>query len=310
MPPASEPTQTDVASVQAMLDGAPAPQPGTTVQPTAAPVQAPPAAPAQQPSQPTPQPAPSQQPAGDPFESLFTPTEPAAPQAPAPQPTQPTEPSAPSEPVPTPQPTPPVETPQPTTTPATTPTPQTTSEEQYQSYDDYMKEAIGNLPPAPELPDHSKISPDDEAGIKNFFDNLVNTAVERAKQETARTNAIQATERTLWDAAFDKYGSLRKNKELRDMVHSIRMGHFQKGVAITPTQAADKLLGALKAKYQEGVADNTVVTTIESTQPQGGQSGQPVPTTLDKQNVLLAIQDGGETALAEHLDAEIKAGRM
>lgn len=305
MPPATEPSPADVAAVDAHLNNQPAPVATPPATPQATP------APAQQPAQPTPQPAPTSQPAGDPFESLFA-TPPATPPA-APPTTPPATPppSQPTEPVPTPQPQQPVETPQPTPAPGTVVEPTATPpEDNYETYEDYMKSVVGDLDTAPQLPDHSKIAPDDEAGIKNFFDDLVNTAVARAKQETARTNAIQVKERTLWDAAFDKYGSLRTNKNLRDMVHNIRMGHFQKGIAITPTQAADKLLDALKAEHQRGVADNTVVTTIESTQPQGGGSGQPVPTTLDKETVLTAVQTGGETALASYLDTEIKAGRM
>jgi hypothetical protein len=173
-----------------------------------------------------------------------------------------------------------------------------------------MTAALGEVGNPQEMPDPSKIAPDDEASVKAFFDDLVNTAVQRAEQAVARKTAIQSTERQLWDQAFDKYGSLKANKDLRDMVHNIRMGHFQKGQAITPTQAADKLLDAMKGQYNKGVADNTVVTSIESTQPTGGGSGQPVATTLDRENILTAVQDGGETALAAHLDAEIKAGRL
>lgn len=316
MPP-SEPSPQDFAAVAAVVDGTPpaqpAAQPGQVVQPTPAPAPAPqPAqpAPAQQPAQPTPQPAPSQQPAGDPFEALFTPTptEVATPQQPAQPPAQPTEPVAPqptqpTQPqVPTPQPQQPTGTPEPTPNPGAQPP-------AFDSYDDYLKAALGNDTPVA-LPDHSKIAPDDEAGIKQFFDDLVDTAVKRAEQKIKQQNAIQATERQLWDAAFDKYGSLKTNKNLRDMVHNIRMGEFRKGNALTPTQAAEKLLDALKAQYNKGVADNTVVTTIESTQPNNGGGGQPVATTLDKQNVLTAVQEGGETALAAYLDNEVKAGRL
>lgn len=313
MPPVSEPSAADVASVQAMLDGspqpAPAPAPTPAPQPAPAPAPAQPA-PQQQPAQPTPQPTPSAQPQGDPFESLFAtaPTEvvaapPAAPPAPA-QPTEPVapQPTQPTEPVPTPQPQQPVETPQPAPV-------QPPNAPVYQSYDDFMADVLGDTTPTP-LPDHSKIAPDDEVGIKNFFDELVNTAVARAEQKVKQQNALQTTERQLWDSAFDKYGSLKSNKKLRDMVHNIRMGEFRRGVALTPTQAADQLLDALKQQYNRGVADNTVVTTIESTQPTGGGSGQPVPTSLDRENVLTAVQTGGEAALTDYLDAEIKAGRM
>jgi hypothetical protein len=146
--------------------------------------------------------------------------------------------------------------------------------------------------------------------IKQFFDDLVNTAVQRSSAEVSRQQAIQLAERGLWDKAFEKYGSLRVNKPLRDMVHSIRMGYFQRGQAITPTQAADKLLDAMKNQYQRGVADSQVHTTIEQVQPNSGGSAAQPPTSMDAASTLEAVQTGGEVALAEILDAEIKAGRM
>lgn len=297
MPP-SEPSPADFAAVAAVVDGTPPAQPA----PQAPAPQQP--APAQQPAQPTPQPAPSQQPAGDPFESLFAPlpTEVATPQQPAQPPTQPTEPVAPpttqpTEPVPTPQPQQPVETPQPASP----------NQPQFKSYDDFMQEVMGDTTPVA-MPDPASIT--DEAGIKTFFDDLVNTAVARAEQKIQQQNKIQTTERQLWDEAFDQYGSLKTNKKLRDMVHNIRMGEFRRGVALTPTQAAEQLLDALKQQHQRGVADNQVLTTIESSQPNNGGGGAPVPTSLDRENVLTAVQTGGETALAQYLDGEVKAGRL
>lgn len=172
-----------------------------------------------------------------------------------------------------------------------------------------MESIVGDLAPAPEMPDPSKINPESEEDIGQFFKDLMATAEQRFEANYARKQAIQNAERQLWDNAFDKYGSLRDNKQLRDMVHAIRRAEFDKGQAITPTQAADRLLDALKAQYQQGVADNQVQTTIESVQPQGGGS-QDVPTTLNNQNVLESVQTGGEQALTAYLDKEIKAGRI
>lgn len=262
-------------------------------------------APQMQPPAPTAQPAPSQQPAApttptepvDPFSSLFA--EPAASTTPT-EPATPTEPVAPTEPAtPTPQPSQPAE-------PKVQPTP---PEEKYESYQDYIARVTRGVPKAPEQPDPSKINPDDPQAIKRFFDDLVNTAVEKATASNQRSQAIQTSERKLWDAAFEQYGSLRTNKKLRDMVHAIRMDEFRKGVAITPTQAADRLLDALRHERKQGAADSAVITTIEEVQPNGG-GGAPVPTTLDKENILTAVQTGGETALADYLDGEVKAGRL
>lgn len=300
-----EPSADAVAAVQANLEGSqPISQPNIPQQPAY-----------QQPVAPTSQPAPTSQAASqapqqqaapvaqpqDPFSTLFQeqpqPQQPTVP-TPTPQPTQqPVEPSQPAlqEPI-----APVVPDPSEPTAPV---------EPQYQTFDEYMKEVTGSVGEEAPLPDASQIDPTDEAGIKTFFDDLVNTAVQRASQKIGRDQAIQTSERNLWDSAMDKYGSLKTNKNLRDMVHAIRMGEFQKGVAITPTQAADRLLDALKSQYQKGVADNQVVTTIENVQPTGG-GGQTIQTTADMDNVLESVQTGGETALAAYLDTQVKAGNI
>lgn len=299
MPPTSEPTPADVAAVANIIGEQPAPQ--APPAPTATPVAQPQPQPAPQAPQAPAQPVATPAEPSDPFASLFNqPSEPTPPTPPAPaQPQQPTE--------PTPQPQQPTE-PQPA--PQAPQAPQAPVEPAYQSFDDYMNETLKNVPKAPDLPNPESISPDDPAAIKQFFDDLVNTAVQKAKAETTRSNAIQSHERALWDEAFDKYGSLRTKKPLRDMVHSIRMGYFQRGIAITPKQAADKLLESLGSQYKQGIADNQVVTTIENVQPTAGGSGAPAVTTLDKKEMLTAVQTGGEVALAEILDAQIKAGKL
>lgn len=289
-----EPQPADVSAVQAHLDGVPAP--AAPAAPEPAPVQQ------MQPAPVTPQPAPTSQPL-DPFSALATPPA----EVPAPQAPQPTET------LPTPQPGMPTEPTQPAPqAPADPqiPTQSAQGEPQYQTFDEYMASVVGDVGEAPVAPDPSQINPEDPAAIKEFFDNLVNTAVTKAGQEVAKKQAVQASERNLWDGAFDKYGSLRTNKKARDLVHSIRMGYFQRGQAITPTQAADILLDSMGQQYKQGVADSAVVTTIEGVQPQGGGTGQPIPTSLDKDQELIAVQTGGEAALADILDAKIKAGQL
>lgn len=294
-----EPTQDAVAATQSFIDNTPAPP---------EPAQ-------QQPAAPTPQPTPSQQPADptgqpqDPFASLFA-QEPVAPteSTPAPQPTQPTEPT------PNPQPSStPTEPSQPTPAapqaPATPPTSQG-GEDDYLTFDEYMKQATGNIGQAAELPDAAKINPDDPNAIKGFFDELVKTARDQAVAEVRRETNIQNSENKLWNDAFTKYGSLKTNKGLRDMVHNMRMGYFNRGIAITPTQAADKVLEIFNANYKKGIADNQVQTKIEQVQPTGGNSGQPVPTSADTTKVLESLQTGGEQALQDYLNTEIQAGRL
>lgn len=295
-----EPTAQDVNAVSAMLGEqpapqAPAPQPQAPA-PQPEPTPAPQAPAQQQPAQPTPQAAPTAQPL-DPFSAFAQPQPQPAPQQEPIQPAQPTE--------PTPQPQQPVE-PQPT--PPVQPAPQPQGE-QFQSFDDYMASVTEGIGEPVQTPDPSKIDPNDEAGISKFFDDLVETAVKKAEQNIRKDNAIQNSERQLWEGAFSKYESLRGNKQLRDLVHSIRMGEMQRGIAITPTQAADRLLATMQSQYNQGVADNQVVTTIQQVQPNGGGSA-PVQTTQTTENVLTAIQHGGEEALAAYLDGEVKAGRI
>lgn len=303
MPPATEPSPADVAAVDAALNNQPAP---AAEPPAPAPAPTTPEAAPQPPPAPTtppvtPQPAPTSQPAAppvDPFAAFMQPETPPAP------PTQ--SPPAPPETPPTP---PADQTPAQPPAPAAA-EPPASSEPQYQSFEDYMKTVTDGVGQPPEQPDPANINPENPAEIKQFFDDLVNTAVQRAEQSLSRKQAIQNSERHLWDEAFNKYGSLRQNKPLRDMVHSIRMGYFQRSIAITPTQAADKLLESLGTSYKKGVADNQVHTTIEDVQPQGGGTGQPLTTTGDVNQDLLSVQTGGETALADILDREIKAGNL
>lgn len=258
----------------------------------------------QQPQSPQPTQEPTQAPT-DPFAS-FAPQAPQQPAEPTYQPsepgTQPQQPQAPQAPI----------HPETPAAPQYQPQPQTQPEAQPQSpmtVDAYLDGIFGELPSEPSMPDPSKVDPDSPEGIQQFFTDLMTTAEKRFEAKHARNSAIQAAEKKAWEDAFDKYGSLRSNTKLRDMVHAIRMNEFNKGVAITPTEAAERLLGVMQQQYQKGVADNQVVTTIEQTQPTGGSS-QQMPTTVDADNALRAVQTGGEQALAQILDQQIKAGRQ
>lgn len=312
MPP-SEATPADVAAVQAHLDGNPAPAapPEPAPQPTPQPAQQPAPQPVAQ-MQPAPvTPQPSNQPQ-DPFSAFVQPAEqtPTQPTEPTPTPQPPITPAEPTQPATEQQAQPQQPQGQTPQQPAQEPIPGQADTPKYQTYDEYMEEITGNVPEAPAQPDPSTINPDDPEAIKGFFDNLLTTAEQRFEANYAKKQAIQNTERRLWDESFEKYGTLRSNKPLRDMVHSIRMGYFQRGIAITPTQAADKLLESLGQSRRQGAADAAVISTIEQVQPAGGGTGDPQPTNLDKDQVLLDVQTGGEAALAAHLDAEINAGRL
>lgn len=272
-----EPTPQDVAAVQNNLGEQPV---APIEQPVQQPVETPQVTPTPQSTEPY-----------DPFAALMQPAEPVAP-----TPAQPTEVT------PTPQPQQPVEPAQPTA-------PAQPAPPAYQSSDDYIASVTQGVPKAPDMPDPANVNPDDPEAISKFFGDLFATAEQRFEANYERKMAIRNAEKSAWDDAFDKYGSLRSNKELRDMVHNIRYSNFTRGVAMTPTQAADQLVTALRQQHARGVADNQVISTIESVQPTGGQS-TPVATTLDKDAALTAVQTGGETALASILEARINAGQI
>lgn len=290
MQPNSEPSQADVAAVNAHLGGQPAPA-ELAPQPTP---QTPAPEPLQQPAPVTPQPAPTQQ-TNDPFATAFA-SEPGQPtEPPTPQPQQPTEPV---QPAPEPAPQAPAQTPAPVDEAPT-----------YETYEEYIARVTAGIPQAQPQPDPELVDPTDPAAIKGFFDELVNTAVTKAQAEAQRTTAIQSAERRAWDEAFEFSPTLKSNKKLRDMVHNIRIANFQRGVAMTPIQAAQELLDLSGASYNKGIVDNQVVTTYEAVQPNGGQSGAPIETSLDRETTLQAVQTGGEQALADILAKEIAAGR-
>lgn len=291
-----EPSAQDIAAVAAAMGGQPAPtQPVQPTQPQAQPTQ-----PQQQPAQPTPQQTPSQQPTQptDPFAELFS--------QPQQQPTQPTQPAQPTQQASEPFQAPQAQQVQPVAQPQVQPVqPVQPEAPQTQTYEQYIESVLKGLPEAPAQPDPTKVDPNSEEAIGKFFTDLMTTAEQRFEANYARKMAIQNSERQLWDDAFSKYASLKENPQLRDMVHAIRMAEFKKGFALTPAQAADRLVGALRNQYQKGVADNQVVTTIEQTQPNGG-NGTSVTTTMDSDKALLAVQTGGETALAQILDAQFR----
>jgi hypothetical protein len=255
---------------------------------------------------PTQNPAP--QPAADPFAAITQEQLPTAP----PTETPPAEPPVQAPPTETPPvEAPPVETPPTETPPTETPPVEPPAPaEQYQSYEEYLDSVLGKAKEDPQPPNPAEINPDDPEAIKAFFDNLLTTAEQRIEAKIARKEAIQRAEKKVWDEAFAKYPTLKSNQNVRDMVHNIRMGYFQRGEAITPLQAAEKLLSSLNSSYKQGIVDNQVVTKIEEVQPQGGGTITPPTTGADKDTVLKAVQDGGEDALRDFLNTEIQNNRL
>lgn len=291
-----EPTQQDIAAVNAHLTGNPAPQPQPAPQPT-------------QPTEPTQQPT--------------QPTEPVAP--PTPQPQQPTEPSQPAQPnqsnepgdpfatlftqeaV---QPTPPQQPAQLQQTAQPTAQPTQPNGEDYQSFDDYIKSITGEPQQQPNTPNLAELNQDDPQAIQQFFEQWGESIYQRATSDVRREFALRAKEEQVWNEAFEKYPSIKSNKNLRDMIHNIRMGSFNRGVAMTPVQAAEQLLKGMNMQYRQGMADQQVQTTIQSTQPNGGGGVEVIPQQPGGNTSLVQAAQGNEADLVAALDAQIKAGNL
>lgn len=312
-----EPNATDVAAVNAFMTGQPAPAPAP--QPTApAPVapQAPAPNPYYQPGigsapQPAPAPAPvapapvapaPPAPNYDPFAGIGT--EVSAPQ-PAAQPTAP----APVQPSPTsqgavaPQFDPNTGQPIPPAAPVAPAAP---------TFQQTVEQVLATIPEAPKSPDITSVeNPDDPAAVQKFFQDYAQSIVAQVEAGNQRKTAVQNLEAKAWGEAFTAYPSLEKNPELRSTIQAIRMGNYESsGVYQSPTEAAKVLIDAMQGQYQKGVVDNQVQTTITQTQPMNG--GGQVPTTglPDANQELLAVQDGGEVALAQVLANRINNGLM
>lgn len=289
MPPNTEPSPADVSAVNAFLGGN-EPTPAPTPQPADPAPQ--PVAPSETVAQPTPQPSQPAEPAqpaqptqptevGDPFEQFLQPQEPVAPSA------QPTEPVAP-QPAPTPQPEAP----------------------QYQSFDEYIESITKDLPAPTAAPKLEEIDQNDPAAIQQYFTDFAKSIREETINEIRRTESIERAEKRGWDEAFEKFPSIKKNPAVRDMVHNLRMGKFQNGIAMTPLQAAEELVKNMNLQYRKGIADTQVVTTITDTQPNGGGGVEVIPQQPQGQANLVTAAADGEAALAAALDAQIKAGKL
>lgn len=279
-----EPSAADIQAVNEALTqntppSQPVPQPAP--QPSEQPVQQP--APQENPQVQTPPPVANQQPneVVDPFEQF------ANVQPPAPQP------------APTPQPTP---APQ-------APPQQPTSE--YQTFDDYMNSVLDGLPqPNTEIPKVEDINQDDPADIQRFFTELRETIVKETINQVTRQSRIESAERKGWEECFETYPSLRKNSAIRDAVHNVRMGAFNRGIAMSPKQAAKVLLDSFNPSeaYKRGVANSQVVTTIQNNQPNGGGGVEVIP--QQPADSLSVAASNGEVALMNALDAAIKSGKI
>lgn len=210
---------------------------------------------------------------------------------PAPQPENPTQPT----------------NPQPETPPETPKTdPQATQPLTGKEYDEQVTKDLEAIK-APEAPDVSTIDQNDMESLNRFFKERDEALLAQAEARMQRQEVIRTHEQRVWGQAFEKYPTLRTNDTARNMVNDIRMAAHARGESITPAEAADRLLGLVNQNYQQGVADAHKQSETLSGQPMNG-GGQPAP--VNYRDDLIAVQDGGETALTSILDREIQNGRL
>lgn len=256
-------------------------------QPTQQPVEAPVFTPGIQNSQPLPAEQP-QQPAPAPTEAPTQPTEQPQPaQQPVEQPAQPTQQAA---------------------QPASQPAP-TDSNGNF-NYDAYLDSLVGadNQKPVevPKPPTQQELENDDQA-LTKFFGDLVDTAVKKAVNEGAKQTTIREAETRAWNDVFSKYPEIKESKGLRDTIHNIRIGAYQRGQALSPVQVADQLIGDLHSQYKKGVNDTNVQTTVRESQPLGG--GTPTPSAAPTVN-LANLHDGGQNAAIAELTKLIEQDKI
>lgn len=233
--------------------------------------------------QPAPEPA-QEQPVEQPQEQPQAPTE--QPQA-APQEAQPAQPAE-----------------QPTTQPSQ---PQANPAASF-DYDAYLDSLIGKDAPKiemPAIPTDEQLRDDKEA-LTKYFGDLVETAVQKSVAENNKQATIREAETRAWNDVFDKYPEMKESKGLRDTVHNIRIGAYQRGQALSPLQVADQLIGDLRGSYKKAVNDMNVQTTVRDSQPLGGGTQPPAAQPVN----YGALQDGGQNAAVEELTKLINQGKI
>jgi hypothetical protein len=182
-------------------ENVPTPQVGIGLAPTYAPAPEPAPAPVAEPA-PQPAPAPIAEPAPQPAPVV---AEPAAPVAPAVDPVAPVveqNPVAPAVPVET--------------------KPQLT-------YDEYLESLVKDIPAAPATPKPTEIDQNDPEGLVKFFDEFKKATIAEMQLETQKATIIQNAEATAWNEVFTKYPEIKENAQLRETLHNIRLGAYNRG---------------------------------------------------------------------------------
>lgn len=180
-----------------------------------------------------------------------------------------------------------------------------------QSYEDYVNQALAQIgQPTPE-PDLKNVDLNSDEAVENWFKEFKTSIIDTVNFETKRKETIANIERNAWDEAFTQYPDLKGNKQVIDAVMNYRVGAHNRGIYLSPVQAAQQLFDSMGRQYQRGVIDNQVHTTIEQVQPNAGSSNPPVAQTMaNPQDELAAVRDGGEVALMQVLQGRISNGQL
>lgn len=137
---------------------------------------------------------------------------------------------------------------------------------------------FSNLP----VSDDNLIDPQALAGaINNQIAAAENRATARARQEYLE----QQAEARGWEKAYEKYPELKKNRDLKDIVHRARLGEVtdllsktndpSKVKFPTPSQTAEKIfkyMGTAKAEGMKQATENTVIQASAHVETAGGRT--------------------------------------
>lgn len=188
-----------------------------------------------------------------------------------------------------------------------------------ETYDQYVDRILKTLPqdeaPKFEKPDLSKYDTNKAEDVDKFFEDFAKSVQDATlgtlTAQQNRQRQIEQIEHQAWREAMNKHKILETNQEVRDIVHNYRVGSHSRGRYLSPTQAADEILGTINQRYQQGVADSQVQTTIEQSQPQGGGTQQPAQASEGfSQQEIMSVQEGGEQALMQILANKINNAQL
>jgi hypothetical protein len=149
--------------------------------------------------------------------------------------------------------------PEPPVAPQQTPTPQNQSQVQpvpqlnpQDFADDY-----GNV-------DMAKFSQAMQARDAALAQQVAQSVSQNVLQQTTQLNLAMRQEERLWKKAEEAYPDLNGNKELRDMVHNLRVNYVERGSKMTPKQAADKIFKYVKGAKEQATQDATQTVRVQA----------------------------------------------